>query len=538
MSALFSFLDKVSEGLLALSAQAETDIWTNPRSTLTQGRLFSEELAITVSRLEKVEPVYSIKHSERVHKLYRDGLLSEEVKASFEWLRLNGNKAAHDTTSIPVDLALSAHRHIYVLATWYVETYGDLSIKPPVYQMPSMPSNQSAEMFNPVHSIYAMGDQLEQMLNEQIVNKILPTINDQFKYLQETITKVADSFGDRSPLKEKLTFNDSNEQTVYEAVMKESAQALTEETTPDAGIIKRKDAHSETEFEQDIRSQQIVFPASMANLELDDLKIKGYSAILNYLRNELNVRTIKDLPEDLSFLSSNMSGVGPKTVSKFIQQLDNCITEEKRLMGSGKRKVNAITAFRELKNKLGRRPKYMELHTLGSCDSQDYRQLFGSYHGFLWKANELNKTEASLAKRYENWLNELESTKMSKSYKMVVLYYMLERGPKNWTRSVTAYEVAPFFYDYYMKDENRKSIDFSNDESRKLWDEPLIRTARLIARMPMTVWGTNNKFFSYAKGELSLSLKVREEDLELLHEWTREVCEYRLFTYFERKREI
>lgn len=186
---IFKFLGEVNEGLSTLAIQAEADIWTNPRTTLTQGRLFSEELATIVSKMEKVEPVYSIKPSERVHLLSRRNVISDELKDSFDWLRKNGNMAAHDLKPIQIDLALSAHRHIFTLALWYAEAYGPLEIELPDYLMPRPIKDEDIPKKD--HSV-DMGEQIEQLLSAQFESKILPTMNKQFQQLHESIAQIAE----------------------------------------------------------------------------------------------------------------------------------------------------------------------------------------------------------------------------------------------------------------------------------------------------------------------------------------------------------
>lgn len=58
---------------------------------------------------------------------------------------------------------------------------------------------------------------------------------------------------------------------------------------------------------------------------------------------------------------------------------------------------------------------------------------------------------------------------MTKSYKMIILLYMLERGSEHWAESVTSKETAPFFHGYLMKKEYRRRIDFSDKDSKRLW---------------------------------------------------------------------
>lgn len=718
MSSLFTFLQEVNERLYALALQAEADVWSNPRATLTQGRLFSEEMATTVSKMEKVEPVFYIKSNERIQLLARKDIISEELKDSFEWLRRNGNMAAHDAKPVPPDLALTAHRHLFTLALWYVESYGSLDIELPTYSMPTMPINQEHEQSEPKLDV---SEQLEQLLSAQLEAKILPTLTEQFKHLHETITQVAgmnaavaqpvtashhaptvshaDSMApvsvsesgpereltqstaqqttgatagalevgdylaeqgmpiiDKRPnggalwivggweLKDALFalkphgihfkfakngsqstkrkpawfmmgkdptqmryISDAGEaletvqvveaitgievaaaQEVQESVaplqsipsvqvedtrqtvnvhepteLNEPTEALpavdAEEAAtsrivtevegecspevsppvrPEGNLVEAQKIEGEdrTELRKSFLNKELIFPASMIYLGLDDLDINGCASLVQYLKEDCSVTTLLELPEDLSSMTEKISGVGPKTIDRFVKQLEDAIVEEKRIIGSGKRKEQTVIAYRELKKELGRRPAYMELHQQAKVDSQEYRQLFDSYYMFLLQTRELDKGEVTIAKRYANWLKEVENTIIRKSYKMVLLLAMLERGAEEWMTPITAEEVAPLFYDYYMNDETRKKIDFSDNETQKLWDAPLDRTAQLIARMPMTHWAKGaNKLLNYTDGSFKIGFAIKEADQELLYGWTREICEYRLLTYFERK---
>ncbi|WP_268625756.1 DUF4145 domain-containing protein [Paenibacillus alvei] len=671
MSSIFAFLGEVNEELHAVAVQAEADVWSNPRATLTQGRLFSEEMATTVSKQEKVEPVYFIKPSERVQLLARKDIISDEMKESFDWLRRNGNIAAHDVKPVPPDLALTAHRHLFTLALWYVESYGPLEIELPTYIMPNMPSSPANTQVEPKLEV---SEQLEQLLSAQLEAKILPTITEQFKHLHATISQVAGmnapvSTEASSPKVEATNMLASVETSLQEMnVVVESVEAstpselmseqpthkegrekvevgdylsdqglnvvdkrpnggalwiiggwelkealfslkpqgilfkyakngsqstkrkpawfmmgkdpsklrwvsipdeqgskeeiaVTEESvadtvTPSMGSVAVKytecegansqEQHSvmtavevadeeRTEIRKSFFNKELIFPASMIDMGLDDLPINGCASLVQFLKEDCNVTAIHELPEDLSNLTDKISGVGPKTIDRFVKQLEDAIVEEKRFIGSGKRKEQAVGAYRELKKRLGRRPTYMELHQLGKADSQEYRQLFDSYYTFLLQAGELTREEAGTAKRYTDWLKEVESTIIRKSYKMVLLLAMLERGANDWMKPITAEEAAPLFYNYYMSDAERKQIDFSDNETQKLWDAPVERTAQLIARMPMTHWAKGNKLIRLSDGAFEIRVSAKETDRERLYAWTREICEYRLYWYFERK---
>lgn len=200
------------------------------------------------------------------------------------------------------------------------------------------------------------------------------------------------------------------------------------------------------------------------------------------------------------------------------------------------RKEKLRQAFDQLKEELGRRPTYLEMHLKGEGNAREFRQEFKSYVGFLYWAGELKEAEQSIFLTYEKWLQEVEKTSMTKSYKMVVLKAMLERGPEKWYAPISSIEVSPFFHQYYMEKEYRKRIDFSDKASKKLWDYNQEKVAKLIERMPMTKWSGSSKGLLQLEGNvLSLSFDVGEKDSRILFEWTKEICDYRLAEYFERK---
>lgn len=117
---------------------------------------------------------------------------------------------------------------------------------------------------------------------------------------------------------------------------------------------------------------------------------------------------------------------------------------------------------------------------------------------------------------------------------MVVLEYMLNRGGREWLKPVTPEEVAAYFFDYLTKKEYRKKIDFA-DKDKKTWTEDdMGKVAKLVARMPMSKFGSSSTF----DGELfKLDLAFEDEVNEYIFKCTKEVCEYRLESYFEKKAE-
>ncbi|UZJ77766.1 DEAD/DEAH box helicase family protein [Fictibacillus sp. KU28468] len=202
------------------------------------------------------------------------------------------------------------------------------------------------------------------------------------------------------------------------------------------------------------------------------------------------------------------------------------------------RKDKLLGDYIELKKELGRRPTYLELHLQGRSNSREYKQEFKSYAGFLYWADELTNEEKNAFMENEDWLVEVESTGMAKSYKMVVLDYMLSRGADNWLIPVTPKDVAPYFHHYLTEKEYRKRIDFSDKASKQLWEYDEQKVGKLIANMPMNKWsGSSKGLTEFKEGIFAIKIDIPLALTEIVFEWTRQICEYRLHEHFERKEE-
>jgi superfamily II DNA or RNA helicase/HKD family nuclease len=203
------------------------------------------------------------------------------------------------------------------------------------------------------------------------------------------------------------------------------------------------------------------------------------------------------------------------------------------------RREKLLFDYKELKQELGHRPTYLQLHLQGRSEAAEYKQEFKSYVGFLYWADELSEREKEIFLKYEQWLVEVERTPMAKSYKMVVLQAMLNRGPSRWHLPIMPEEAAPFFQRYLTEKEYRKRIDFSDGETKRLWQYDEQKVSKLIAKMPMTKWsGSSKGLISFENNVFSLNFPIAPEDEEILYKWTQEICEYRLHAYFERKSNI
>ncbi|MFK2825330.1 DEAD/DEAH box helicase family protein [Bacillus sp. B190/17] len=202
------------------------------------------------------------------------------------------------------------------------------------------------------------------------------------------------------------------------------------------------------------------------------------------------------------------------------------------------RKDQLYYSYEDLKLELGRRPTYLDFHLKANADSKAIKEFYKSYPGFLHSIYELDEREEEVFLQHQDWFKEVERTSMTKSYKMVVLLYMLSKGQDSWLEPVTPEEAAPFFHSYLTSKEYRKRIDFSDNQGRQLIEYDEKKVAALIAKMPMTKWsGSANGMISFKNNQFRIHIDVEKEHEETLFQWTKQICEYRLHRHFERKGE-
>ena len=188
-------------------------------------------------------------------------------------------------------------------------------------------------------------------------------------------------------------------------------------------------------------------------------------------------------------------------------------------------------AYMALKSEYGRRPTYIEFHLWSGVDSHWVQQEYGSYIGMLSIMGELDDREQSAYHVNRVWLEGLEKTRMTKSYKMVLLKAMLERG-ENWSAPINATEAAPFFYNYLHAETYRHVDRDAQPKLRQTFD--VRRVSSLIADMPMRHLAESQPECFQRDGETLTVTWTSSSKFEqhLLRQWTEEIVDYRLHHYF------
>src|SRR5690625_166758 len=133
---LFDFVKNVSPNLFNLANRIEDQLYEHPDATLIKARLYGEQIIKIVSEKEELEEVCPLKNAERIHKLYRQNAIEEDIYMKLEWIRKKGNKAAHKLDVASINDALQAHRFIFDISLWYMLVYVNYDFEKPIYKLP------------------------------------------------------------------------------------------------------------------------------------------------------------------------------------------------------------------------------------------------------------------------------------------------------------------------------------------------------------------------------------------------------------------
>lgn len=177
----------------------------------------------------------------------------------------------------------------------------------------------------------------------------------------------------------------------------------------------------------------------------------------------------------------------------------------------------------------GRRPTASEAYHEGHRP-QLFMKEYGSWYDFLHQHNALSAAESASLEAHRQLLSALATTKMSKSYKMVLLEAMLHRVRIN--EGVPIEELTRSFIN-----RARRSARLAADVSASLDDIRAVRA--LLEKNPIAAW-TGDKsgvgdLFSYQDGVFRGNLTC--DDPATLSELMLELVEWRLAEYLDRKGE-
>lgn len=196
--------------------------------------------------------------------------------------------------------------------------------------------------------------------------------------------------------------------------------------------------------------------------------------------------------------------------------------------------------YEDFRERQGARPRAVEALHEGYAP-RSLRRAYGSWLRFVDQMGNLAEIQASLLRgagiqagvSVHRFLDELETTPMTKSYKMVVLLAMLnqDRLPGTINLDDLAQAVVHIA---------RRSARLQEDFGESLGDPQALK--RLLEANPIAAWsggaGTHDvTYFAYEAGRLSSRFDVPSPQREPFQELVRELVDWRLAEYLQRQPE-
>ena len=196
---------------------------------------------------------------------------------------------------------------------------------------------------------------------------------------------------------------------------------------------------------------------------------------------------------------------------------------------------SAAQDFLALGDALGRRPSLTEFYRSGANLSR-VRQQYGSWFAFLTDVQALPKEETRLAAAFRPFLREIETTAMTRSYKMVLLEAVQELG--GWLRPLPLAELAERSWQVLQR---RRPLLADLPEVVREGSGASAPWQRYWRDNPINAWTGGNgdaggaHFFKFEDQVFEPSFKVAEADADTFSGLVQEMVDFRLATYEARQ---
>ena len=277
MAFLFEFVREFSADLEMLSRRIEDKMYNDPHGTLMQARLFTEHIVKMISKEEELEAVYPLKHSERIHRLYRKNAIDEDLYMNLEWIRKKGNKAAHDLKEVEMVDVFQTHKFLFEISVWYMQVYVKYDFDAPPYKLPTNIATDS-----------------NLVKVENIDNIIKPYVD---KKLDDMWLEIQRQLKDLRVEKEKI--------------LKETATDVEQKITPSKELISS--AHHVLLY---LKDEILLIPKNIAEQPLTEIPLTGCSYLLTEFYC-VGIDSLNKISEPLDSLHMKLKGVGTFTIEKF-----------------------------------------------------------------------------------------------------------------------------------------------------------------------------------------------------------------------------
>lgn len=187
--------------------------------------------------------------------------------------------------------------------------------------------------------------------------------------------------------------------------------------------------------------------------------------------------------------------------------------------------------YSAMRDSLGRRPTLAEFYRAGAS-MQSMRNEYGDWYSLVHEMGDLNIEEQQVATKHRAFLREVETTAMTKSFKMVLLEAFQELN--GWQTAPTTAEVSERSWQVLQR---RRSLLPDLPPAQQLLDGASDAWHRYWSDNPINAWIGGNRavknavFFQTEDGRFKASLELLADQRQRFESMVQELIDYRLAAY-------
>jgi len=217
MTGNFSFLHSRWDILSNLGEMAERNIFVDPNTTLIKLRMLGETLTKYICAMEEMDETNELTQVERLARLKREDLLTDEIVDILHTLRKLGNKAAHEANYGTTKEAQALTQLAFRLSIWFMQVYGDWDFQAPDYiESTHQETDGNQEQLDQLAQSYeARMEQLQQELETLRLQQ--STVTQEDKQKRHTKSKQAGNALSLTEAETRLIIDEKLRQAGWEA---------------------------------------------------------------------------------------------------------------------------------------------------------------------------------------------------------------------------------------------------------------------------------------------------------------------------------
>ncbi len=188
--------------------------------------------------------------------------------------------------------------------------------------------------------------------------------------------------------------------------------------------------------------------------------------------------------------------------------------------------------YQNLRDSLGRRPTLNEYYRSGAS-LQRLRQQYGQWWELVEEQDDLTEPEKHCLQQHKDFFREVETTRMTKSFKAVLLEALLEHN--GFSSPATLKELSEWSLDVFVR--RRNFISDLREDLQAIDNVDMSKWLKYWNTNPINAWVGGNfdaeqrHWFEIVDNKFKPTFKLQVKTLDTFHDMLQELVDYRLSAY-------